>query len=310
MLKKSSSHFILFFFLYLFLSGSCAKDTVDTPSNQILPNWKNGQVLSDDEGWIECYVGDFPLVLSVPHGGSINPQHLPDQECDDATTVKDTYTVELAEAIQDVFQTKYNKKPFVIISHLARTKLDQNRSLEEALCESQPEMEAAWHWYHHHVDSAVRLAADKYGEALFVDLHAHGHDIQRLELGYGLTISEIGKVYSGIELNELMSKSSMTNYKDLNPEANFRELLIGENAFGTLMAERGLPSVPSKQDPYPMSSEKYFNGGYNTRFFTSSDYTNVYGWQIETNSSSRNTQERREDFAEAFAESILKILNI
>lgn len=304
-------------FLFFILIGaplvfqSCSKESDTTPDeNRLLPNWQSGQVIKDENQWFECHVGDIPLVISVPHGGSIKPDHLPDRDCEGATTVKDTYTVELAKAIQEAFAERYNKKPFVIFSNLARTKVDQNRSLEEALCESHPETEEAWHWFHNYVDSAVRYATDQYGEAMYIDLHAHGHDIQRLELGYGLTVSQIGQVYSGINLEESYAASSMANYKQIDPSSDFRELLMGESAFGTLMADKDIPSVPSKQNPYPMSTEPYFNGGYNTRYYTSGAYPNVYGWQIETHSLARNTPERRVKFAEAFAETVMQLLNI
>ena len=295
---------------FIGLTG-CKKSDSDASPAAPLPSWKQGQVIKDEKGWFELEVGDIPLVISVPHGGTIQLDRLPNRDnCEDAVTVLDSYTVPLAEAIKKEFAQRYNLKPTVLITHLSRKHIDQNRELEESFCEEHPELFDAWHWYHDHLDSAVRYAVAEHGESLFIDLHAHGHSVQRLELGYGLTIAEIGRVYSGLDLDELMAKSTLANYKNVHGDVDLRELMIGPEAFGTLMHARDVPSVPSEQDPYLMSTDDYFNGGYNSRYFTSEDYPKTYGWQIEVNSTARNTPERQEHFASAFAESIVQLLKL
>ncbi len=43
------------------------------------------------------------------------------------------------------------------------------------------------------------------------------------------------------------------------------------------------PLSPGKQDTDPLQDQKYFDGGYNTKRYTSEAYPNVFGLQIETN---------------------------
>lgn len=303
---------VLFFtwLLGLIVCYGCDKAKEVVEKEKYLPDWKEGEVIKDPKGWFELKVGDIPLVISVPHGGSVRVDNLPNRAvCPGAVVVLDTYTIELADAIEKEFIDKYNLKPTILKTYLSRRHIDQNREFLASFCEEHPDVAAAWYWYHNHLDSAVRWTSAQYDQTLFIDLHAHGHSNQRLELGYGLTISEIGKVYSGIDLGELMAKSSMANYKSINQNSNIQDLLIGDKSFGTLMHSKGIPAVPSQQNPYLMSNEEYFNGGYNTRFYTSSDYPKSFGWQIEVNSQARNTIVRQNEFAKAFAESVLHLIN-
>lgn len=296
--------------LVIALSG-CSKDDKDGTKNYNFSHWEPGTVITDAEGYTEVVIGDYPLVLSVPHGGDTAPDDILDRECDGVETVKDGGTVEMARAIQEEYKTVYGKTPSVLISHIARTKIDQNRDLEEALCDNV-ELTETWLFYHNYLDSLLQYSSQRFGKALFIDLHAHGHAIQRLELGHGLSIAELGYVYDGLEfpphipnyLGDLREKSTYHNLIKMEPALTLQKTLIGEHAFGTSMAERGFPSVPSKQDPFPKAGQQYFNGGFNTSFATSEEYPNVYGFQIESNSASRNSQERRKQFAKRLAESV------
>lgn len=291
----------------VFILNACKKD--DNKISKVeLPNWEVGEVLFDKNGWNEVVVGDMPLVISVPHGGAIKPDDIDDRTCDGATTVTDTYTIELARAIQNEMLEKYGQKPFFIISHLARTKVDQNRELEEATCGNSA-MNATWEYFHNSIDSALNMAVEKFGAAIYIDLHAHGHAIQRLELGYSLTTSDLGKVYSGIEYLTLGKKSSFNNLLNVRDDFDIEKLITGDKAFGTLISEQGIPAVPSKEDPYVQRGQSYFNGGYNTRYYTSESYPHVNGWQIETNSEARNTEEKRKQFAKAFGKAINEFID-
>ncbi|RAV29648.1 N-formylglutamate amidohydrolase [Sinomicrobium soli] len=298
--------YIIIFFGILGLYG-CNNDDNTTGPDEGLPDWKLGDVFYDENEWIECIVGDMPLVISVPHGGDLKPEEVPDRVCDGITTVRDTGTMELAEAIRKEMQEKYGKTPYIIISHIARTKIDLNREIEEATCNNE-EVIQTWHDFHDFVETSLQLSVKNHGKTLYIDLHSHGHTIQRLELGFGLTANRLGKVYTGHELQDIAEESSVNNLLKDNENYTVRDVLIGDKAFGTLMTDRGLPSVPSKQDPYPMTNETYFNGGFNTRLYTSVDFPDISGWQIETNTEARNSRERRAKFAGAFCESYFEFI--
>lgn len=276
--------------------------------------WNKGEVISYENNWIEIIVGDMPLVISVPHGGFMEPESIPDRDCKgvgNGRFVKgvDGNTIETARAIQAAFQEIYNKTPYIVISNIARTKVDQNRDMDLAACSNEL-ANRAWFNFHNGIDTALAAAVHEFGQAVFIDLHGHGHKNQRLELGYALTSNDLMKTYNSKGSPESFSdRSSLQNLLKENSEADFKELLWGKNAFGTLMQNEGIPAVPAMQDIYPAEDEKFFSGGFTVRRYTGSDYPNVFGWQVECNRRGiRDTEENRKIFAESFSKAMQQFM--
>lgn len=201
---------------------------------------------------------------------------------------------------------EFGVEPYVVSALISRKKIDLNRDVELATCGHSIAKEV-WQEYHKNVEEAIRDAIDEFGGVIFIDLHGHGHEIQRLELGYLLSNEELRESYEGSgETDQLIEKSSLTNLISANPEIEIQDLLTGENAFGTIMESEGVPAVPSMQDPFPYPNESYFTGGYNTRRYTSDDYPDVFGWQIEANFDGvRNSDENWSKFSKAFSKAIM-----
>ena len=57
--------------------------------------------------WVDDFTcvqyGNMPLVISVPHGGSLAPDSITTRACPGIITVTDSYTIELVKAIDSVF---------------------------------------------------------------------------------------------------------------------------------------------------------------------------------------------------------------
>lgn len=260
--------------------------------------WEVGKTYTDDEKWTEFIVGDLPLIISVPHGGAVT---LPDalRDCKGAVTVTDSRTIELAKEIEKAFVAKYNARPFIIISNISRKNVDQNRDMAEGTCGNKA-MEKPWNQFHNYIDTALALATKKFGKAIYIDLHGHGHTKQRLEVGYLLKAEELRSLDA--KDNKQVAKSSVANLLATVKSFDLEQLLVGPNAFGTLMAQQGIDAVPSKQDKAPLEDDKYFNGGYNTVRYTSNKYPNVFGWQIESHYKGVRDAEGRPAFAKAFVD--------
>ena len=260
--------------------------------------WEVGKTYTDDEKWTEFIVGDLPLIISVPHGGAVT---LPDalRDCKGAVTVTDSRTIELAKEIEKAFVAKYNARPFIIISNISRKNVDQNRDMAEGTCGNKA-MEKPWNQFHDYIDTALALATKKFGKAIYIDLHGHGHTKQRLEVGYLLKAEELRALDA--KDNKQVAKSSVANLLATDKSFDLEQLLVGPNAFGTLMAQQGIDAVPSKQDKAPLEDDKYFNGGYNTVRYTSNKYPNVFGWQIESHYKGVRDAEGRPIFAKAFVD--------
>lgn len=261
--------------------------------------WETGKTYHDDENWTTFTVGDLPLVISVPHGGAVLAPDVKLRDCKGAVTVTDSKTIELAQEIEKAFLAKYNARPFIIISNISRKNVDQNRDMAEGTCGDKT-MEKPWNQFHDYIDTALALATKKFGKAVYIDLHGHGHSKQRLELGYNLSADELRDLDAKSE--KMANKSSVANLLASDKNLDISQLLIGNNAFGTLIAKEGFDAVPSKQDVAPLEEDKYFNGGYNTRRYTSNKYPNVFGFQIESNFKGVRDASGRPAFASAFAE--------
>ncbi|SOD18401.1 hypothetical protein [Pedobacter xixiisoli] len=266
-------------------------------------NWEVGKTYTDNEKWTEFIVGDLPLIISVPHGGTINLPDAPTRSCKGAVTVTDSRTIELVKEIEKAFLEKYKARPFIIISNLSRKHVDHNRDIDEGTC-GDKSMEKPWHQFHDYIDTAVVLATKKFGKAIYIDLHGHGHTKQRLEVGYLLKADELRNLDA--KDNQQIAKSSVANLLANDKKLDLEQLLVGPDAFGTLIAKEGFDAVPSKQDVAPLEEDKYFNGGYNTVRYTSSKYPNIFGWQIESNYKGVRDAAGRPVFAKAFVEVMAK----
>jgi len=272
-------------------------------------NYESGKSYFDAEHWTEFIPGDMPLVISVPHGGAIVDKDIPVRSCPGAVTVMDNRTIELAREIQNAFLKRHGHRPYIIISNISRKNVDQNREIEIGTC-GNAIAARPWNAFHDYIDTALAMAVKKYGSAIYIDLHGQGHPNQRLEVGYNLRPAELPAVSEGGDLSKLAEKSSLNNKLVMDPKANFKELMIGDNAFGTLMAAAGSPAIPSKQDPFISDGGAYFNGGYNTRRYTGANYLKVFGWQIESNFKGVRDAEHAPEFAARFADVMIKYIEL
>lgn len=261
----------------------------------------------DELGWISYLRGNMPLVISAPHGGTINLKEVPDRSCEGAVTVTDSYTSELAFDIAAHLQKYYKQSPHLIICNVSRKDVDQNRPMDEGTC-GQASMEGPWKLFHSQIDEALKEAVEKFGFCVFIDLHGHGHPEQRLEIGYLLDKEELTIIVQ--QKNNELGDHSLVNLTNLlGKQIPLSRLIFGSESFGTMMANEGFPAVPSAQDPYPLEGQKFFNGGYNTKRYTSKKYPAVIGWQIESNMRGVRDSSGRPVFAAAFSKVITRYID-
>lgn len=156
---------------------------------------------SSPSGHISCLPGTLRVILAAPHGGDDMPLEIPDRDagcyedgacvwshnCADkdfvncaATTVKDSNTRELTEALRTELHKLTGKYPTAVINKLHRRKLDANRDKAEATF-GIAQVEQAWDEFHSYINQSKQAVQ---GPALFLDIHGHGHVEQLVELGY------------------------------------------------------------------------------------------------------------------------------
>ena len=264
--------------------------------------------------YVEYIAGNAPVILSAPHGGHLTPSEIPDRTSGNcggsATTTKDLNTRELALAMQKRYYARYGKYPHVVINHLHRIKLDANRNLLEGAC-GDAEAEIAWNEFQDYIGVAKNAVLNATGKGWYMDMHGHGHDKQRLELGYLLSGSQLN--LSNATLDGTKAYEDTASFKTMseyNTQLSFSAVLRGSNGLGTLYANNGFPSIPSASDPSP-NGDAYFSGGYNSRRHGCGVEAtplggvsggNICGVQIEANYTGvRDTQANMDKFGDVTA---------
>ncbi|MBI1372411.1 MAG: hypothetical protein GC159_06580 [Phycisphaera sp.] len=265
---------------------------------------KPGESRFADDKFVEYIVGDTPVILSAPHGGRIKPDDVPDRTT--GVLLSDTNTDKLARDFAEAYFKRTGKHAHVIIDHMHRVKVDCNRPVEDAVAAS-PGGEKLWRAYHGLIAEARDGVTKRFGQGFYIDLHGHAHPEPRCELGYLLKHAELKLDDDAV--NKLAGKSSL---KDLatRTKATFAELLRGPTSLGGLLEKHGIPCVPSPQHR-DNGDGKYFNGGYCTSSYGSSQGGTISGLQIETPGPGvRNTDASRKKFAAALADAVVEYLKI
>lgn len=242
-----------------------------------------GQTYFGANNYIEYIAGNVPIIISAAHGGDMSPAEIPTRNCSACVTVADAATQELVRAMGASMQRLFGCSPHIIINRLHRRKLDANREIIEA-AQGNPQAERAWNEFHQFIDSAKRAVERSFGRGFYLDMHGHGNDIQRLELGYLLREDELRLPDDSLNKGKYIAFSSIRNLVGTNKQgASHARLLRGDGALGTLLGQRGYPAVPSKQDLAPKIGDDYFDGGYNTARHSSYRGGMIDGVQIECN---------------------------
>jgi hypothetical protein len=281
---------------------ACGQSSPSTPTPTPAPSTcapTPGAVCFGKQNYVEFVPGDFPVVISVPHGGAVAPSNIPDRT---GTTVTDSNTIDLGRAIAQAFAARMGRRPHLVISHLRRTKLDANREVADA-AQGNADATAAWNEYHGFVELAMTTATSGSTRGFYIDLHGHGHPIQRLELGYLLSNSQLDLTDAQLNTGGYASSSSLRLAMPLT-SVTFAELLRGPSSLGGLLGA-STPSVPSPAAASP-GADPYFDGGYSTERHTA----RLPGLQIESNFSGvRDTAANRAAFAERLVAALASFLD-
>ena len=253
-------------------SGRATLD-VFVPSD---PVFLAGEIYFGRQQYVEYQAGDLPIVISAPHGGYIEAAEIRDRTY--GVVTQDSRTQEVARALASAISQLTGRHPHVVINRLHRIKLDPNREIVEA---AQGNAFAEWAWSEHHgfVDAAKQAVEEQYGRGFYVDLHGHGHEIQRLELGYLLRASDLALPDALLGAPSLVDRSSIRALA-LDADAGFAELIRGPTSLGGLLAAQGFPGVPSPAQPGP-DGAPFFSGGYSTARHGSRDGGSISGVQVE-----------------------------
>jgi hypothetical protein len=261
-----------------------------------LPPYVPGVPYFGTHQYVEYLAGDLPVIVLAPHGGAWRPAEMPDRASPD--TLRDANTQELVRAIDSAFVAATGHHPHVVICRVHRVKLDCNRE-ESVGAGSDPDARAAWEDFQRFVGVARAAVVAASGRGLLLDVHGHGHTVQRLELGYLLSGADLGLADSVLDQTAWRDSTSVRDLLGRTVQP-LTAVLRGPSGLGTLFAAQGYAAVPSASDPRP-DGAPYFDGGYKTLTYGSWRGGTVNAVQVESNYTAvRDTPANRAAFARAF----------
>ena len=272
-------------------------------------NWSNaqpytvGNTYNGYNNLVQYVYGNLPIIITAPHGG-LQTGGLPDRACANIVTTTDANTDQLALAVQAKLTALFGKVPHLVVCNLKRSKIDVNRPLDEGTCNNATAA-ISWNDYHNFISAARNTVLQQYGKGLLIDLHGHGHTIQRVELGYNLSASQLANTDAYLNGSTPIAGSTIRSLVGNNLTGQTHAHLIrGPFSFGTYLQASGYPAVPSVSIPNP-GTEPYFSGGYTVETWGSKDGGTLDAIQIESNYTGlRDNSVNINNYATALANSI------
>ena len=171
----------------------------------------NGQ--RGTNGYVEYIPGNAPCIILSGHDGDLYPADIDDRThgcwdgstCDwsktcapqddskcEAKTKNDENTQDMARRANDAFGSFTGERCHLVVNRLARSKLDPNREIFEAV-QFDPIANVTYHEFHDFATQARQDIENNHpcGAGLLVDFHGHSHPEARIELGYKISKTQL-----------------------------------------------------------------------------------------------------------------------
>ena len=125
--------------------------------------------------YIEFDKGNLPLIISVPHGGVLECEDIPERR--HGILGIDRGTIELSKDLIRLIYIIYEKKTFegkspsFIVSKVQRKNIDLNREENEAYIQSSVFAKDIYHFYHNTIQKLIYYNLENFGRSLLIDIH-------------------------------------------------------------------------------------------------------------------------------------------
>jgi len=244
--------------------------------------------------YVEFQKGTIPLIISVPHGGTLECENIPKRS--NGILGIDGKTIEFAKKLMELIKTNFKEQdlvigsPSYIISKVRRSKIDLNRDETEAFNPSSVIAKEIYNAYHNKVGGFVMNNLKLFNNSLLIDIH--GFEKNKRPPGFRDVDIILG-----------------TN----NLESFFIEPVLkrdwGNNIRGKIIQkflELEIPIAPG----HPKRREYVLTGGYITKKYGASQIPKSQAIQIEFSDKIRiKDQELRELVLNSLADILVKNLN-
>ena len=161
--------YIIFLVLFLISCGEnnrATQSTVPTPVVIYTP----GDLVSDGQGYIQYRVGNTPVIITVPHDGTLVPSNMADRMGDTERAVN---TRKVAEQFAVFFNANSNGLfPHIIYNNLSRTKLDPDANLMDG-AQGNSYANQSYGTYHSYLQTAIDSVEANFDAGLLLNLVEH-----------------------------------------------------------------------------------------------------------------------------------------
>ena len=275
---------IILLFLFLFIgcgeSGRATQSVLPTPEVKYTP----GDIITDSQGYISYRVGNMPIIITVPHDGTLTPSTFPDRT---GSSARAENTRKVAEQFAYFFNANSNGLyPHIIYNNISRSKLDPDLNQMDG-AQGNSYANLSYGTYHSFLQTAIDSVEEYFDAGILLNLVEHNHSNQRVELGYLLSASDLD--LTNLQLNSYSAQSSISQIADLST-SSFAEVIRGYNSLGTLIVGRSYTSndvtysfeaVPTLDNP-TIGSTDYSSGGYTIAQYGSSNGGKINGIDVAT----------------------------
>ena len=223
--------------------------------------------------------GELPLILTVPHDGTVAPAGVPVRVAENPArdvVTRDTGTAPLAERIARRLEERLGKRPYLVIARVERKFLDVNRPEKDAL--QSAAMLPAYRAYHAQVAAYVAEVRSRFPSgALLIDVHGQSEEPSTVFRGTraGLTATALVRRHGAAALS-------------------------GERSLVGLLAAGGYQVHP-EVGAASMREHPKFAGGYTVFTYGSQNPTGIDAIQLEFGKTLRADPRLAERVADALA---------
>ena len=238
-------------------SNRATQSTVPTPIVVYTP----GDLVSDGQGYIQYRVGNTPVIITVPHDGTLVPSNMSDRMGDTERAVN---TRKVAEQFAVFFNANSDGLfPHIIYNNLSRTKLDPDANLMDG-AQGNSYANQSYGTYHSYLQTAIDSVEANFDSGILLNLVEHDNATQQFELGYLLSESDLN--LSDEVLNTGYSTLSSISQLSSISSGSFAEVLRGYGSFGEYLFAASYNGssyqvVPTLDNPNA-PSDGYTLGGY------------------------------------------------
>ena len=275
---------IILLFLFLFIgcgeSGRATQSVLPTPEVKYTP----GDIITDSQGYISYRVGNMPIIITVPHDGTLTPSTFPDRT---GSSARAENTRKVAEQFAYFFNANSNGLyPHIIYNNISRSKLDPDLNQMDG-AQGNSYANLSYGTYHSFLQTAIDSVEAYFDAGILLNLVEHNHSNQKVELGYLLSASDLD--LTNLQLNSYSAQSSVSQIADIST-SSFAEVIRGYNSLGTLIVGRSYTSndvtysfeaVPTLDNP-TIGSTDYNSGGYTIAQYGSSNGGKINGIDVAT----------------------------